>query len=168
MRVPGPLFLAAILVPAPFMLGAALIDAPILLLNTSPSEPVGIYRRVSAEPTVGALIAFRPPASARSYLRIKDSTRPPASFLKTVAAAEGALACGGADLRLDGRSLGPIAVLDQAGRALPRWNGCRRLASGEYFVFSDRIPNSFDSRYYGSVRRDEILGVYAPLWTTGR
>jgi type IV secretory pathway protease TraF len=34
----------------------------------------------------------------------------------------------------------------------------------EYVVFSNRIPNSFDSRYYGPVHRRDILGVYAPIW----
>ena len=46
---------------------------------------------------------------------------------------------------------------------LPRWNGCRRLHNGEVFVFSDRIPNSFDSRYFGPVNRAEIVGVFRPV-----
>jgi type IV secretory pathway protease TraF len=30
-------------------------------------------------------------------------------------------------------------------------------------MFSDRVPNSFDSRYYGPVQRAAMLGVYVPL-----
>ena len=47
----------------------------------------------------------------------------------------------------------------------PRWRACRRLDAGEFFVFSNRIPNSFDSRYYGPVRREAIVGVFRPIMT---
>lgn len=166
MRVSGALVLAA-LIPAPVALGAALVDAPFVLLNTSPSEPVGLYRRVAAEPAPGALIAFRPPLAAMSYLRLAQPGRARGSILKGVAAGEGALACADVVLSVDGRALGAVADRDRGGRTLPRWRGCKRLEAGEYLVFSGRIPNSFDSRYYGAVRRSEILGVYAPVWTWG-
>ncbi len=39
------------------------------------------------------------------------------------------------------------------------------MASDEYFVFSDRVPNSFDSRYFGPISRAAIIGVYRPLFT---
>ena len=48
-------------------------------------------------------------------------------------------------------------------RTLPVWRGCRALRRGEFFVFSNRIPNSFDSRYYGPVTQAQILGVFQPL-----
>jgi conjugative transfer signal peptidase TraF len=166
MRVSGLLVLAA-LIPAPLAAGAALLDAPLVLLNTSPSEPFGLYRRVTAAPAPGVLIAFRPPQAAMGYLRIALPGRARGSILKAVAAGEGTRVCADAQLVVEGRVLGPIAAHDRAGRPLPRWRGCRRLSAGEYVVFSDRIPNSFDSRYYGPVGAADILGVYAPLWTWG-
>lgn len=166
MRAHGLLVLAA-LIPAPLALGSLWLTAPVMLLNTSPSEPIGLYRRIWAAPAPGRLIAFQPPPQGRAYRR-KIQARPArGSILKTIVAGEGAKVCAGARLSVDGRVLGPIAARDRAGRVLPHWRGCRRLAAGEYLVFSDRIPNSFDSRYYGPVRRGEILGVYAPLWTPG-
>jgi conjugative transfer signal peptidase TraF len=166
MRVSAALVLAA-LIPAPLALGSALLDAPLVLLNTSPSEPVGLYRRAAAQPAPGALIAFRPPPAAMLYLRHAQPGRARGSILKTVAAGQGALACADDGLSIDGRALGAIADRDRAGRRLPHWRGCRRLGAGEYVVFSGRIPNSFDSRYYGPVRASEVLGVYAPIWTWG-
>lgn len=166
MRISGVLVLAA-LIPAPVALGSALLDAPLVLLNTSPSEPVGLYRRVAAEPAPGALIAFRPPPAAMPYLRLAQPGRARGSILKGVAGGEGALVCADVVLSVDGRALGAIADHDRGGRRLPRWRGCRRLGAGEFVVFSGRIPNSFDSRYYGLVRTSEILGVYAPIWTRG-
>jgi len=166
MRTHGLLVLAA-LIPAPLALGSLWLAAPVVLLNTSPSEPVGLYRRIPAAPAPGRLIAFQPPPQGQAYLRTAQARRGRGSILKTIVAGEGAQACAGARLSVDGIVLGPIAARDRVGRALPHWRGCRRLAAGEYLVFSDRIPNSFDSRYYGPVRRGEILGVYAPVWTPG-
>ncbi|PLR09262.1 conjugal transfer protein [Caulobacter flavus] len=163
MRISGLLVLAA-LIPAPLAVGAVFLDAPLVVLNTSPSEPIGLYRRVAAQPQTGDLIAFRPPQTAMAYLRRSQPGRARGSILKGVAAGAGAQVCASERLVVEGRVLGPIAARDRAGRLLPRWRGCRRLVAGEYVVFSNRIPNSFDSRYYGPVHRRDILGVYAPIW----
>jgi len=45
------------------------------------------------------------------------------------------------------------------------WRGSRALGSDEFFVFSSRIPNSFDSRCYGPIDRSQIESVRAPLIT---
>ena len=54
------------------------------------------------------------------------------------------------------RAMAPIATRDRQGRALPRWQGCRRMTQDELFVFSARVPNSFDSRYYGPVHQQPM------------
>ena len=60
----------------------------------------------------------------------------------------------------------PVLAQDPSGKLLPQWRGCRALLKGEFFVFSNRIPNSFDSRYYGPVKVDQIMGVFEPVATT--
>jgi type IV secretory pathway protease TraF len=39
------------------------------------------------------------------------------------------------------------------------------LAHDEFFVFSNRIPNSFDSRCYGPLHRQQIEAVRRALMT---
>ena len=86
-----------------------------------------------------------------------------------VAAAQGDLVCArGGVLAINGLPIAPIYARDPRGRALPQWNGCRRLRPAEYFVYSDRIPNSFDSRYFGPVRASGVLGVAHPVWLETR
>jgi conjugative transfer signal peptidase TraF len=161
MRAPGPLLLSALLA-ASLGLAAYRPAAPALLLNTTPSEPLGLYHRIDTPIRPGVRIAFRPPAAARAFLNHTGQGR--VSLLKTVVAGPGAVACvEGAVLVVDGRRLGSVAARDRSGRALPHWSGCRRLAADEHLVFSSAIPNSFDSRYYGPIRQAEILGVYAPM-----
>lgn len=152
------------LIPLPIGLAQALIPAPAILINTSASEPPGLYVLSAAKPAVGGIIAFRPPPAAWPYVGVALPERARTSILKTIRAGEGDLVCArGQELAINGERVASIARQDRRGRALPRWTGCGRLGRDEYFVFSARIPNSFDSRYYGPVRRNEVIGVYRRL-----
>jgi type IV secretory pathway protease TraF len=69
---------------------------------------------------------------------------------------------------IEGQVMAPVAVRHRRGALLPQWKGCRRLGGGEWFAYSDRVPNSFDSRYYGPIRSDQVIAVYRPLWVDAR
>jgi conjugative transfer signal peptidase TraF len=154
----------AALIPAPIALAQAATSAPVILINDSPSEPTGLYIHAPDEPAVGRIIAFRPPPGAWPYVGQAMPERARTSILKTIRAGEGDVVCArDQQLTINGARLASIARVDRRGRALPQWAGCRRLAQGEFFVFSARIPNSFDSRYYGPVRPSDVIGVYRPL-----
>jgi len=138
---------------------------PLFLINTSPSEPKGLYVRSPLSPDVGRLVAFHVPPAGRAYVAAHMPQIGKGGVLKALVGGPGSQLC--ADdgvLRLDGRALGPIHARDRAGRALPQWRGCRMLRPGEYAVFSGRITNSLDSRYYGPVRDADLIGVFEPLW----
>ena len=80
-------------------------------------------------------------------------------------AGEGAIALLLAIL-LNGRSIAPMPpAKDTAGRPLPIWRACRMLGRDEFFVFSNRIPNSFDSRCYGPIQRAQIFCVRLAIIT---
>ncbi len=137
---------------------------PMLLWNRTESEPLGLYARTGRAPGVGSLIAFPAPAAAFPYADGHMGYLRRVPILKHVAAVSGDQVCTAHDrLAINGRVRAPILRQDRRGAALPRWDGCRRLRDGEVFVFSDRIPNSFDSRYFGPVNRAEIVGVFRPL-----
>lgn len=146
-------------------LAAAGGAGPLLLWNRTASEPEGLYLRHAGPVTVGALIAFPAPSAAFPYADGHLAYLRRVPILKHVAAVAGDQVCTANDrLEINGRVRATILLQDRRGVALPRWDGCRRLGDGEVFVFSDRIPNSFDSRYYGPVRAQQVLGVYRPLW----
>jgi conjugative transfer signal peptidase TraF len=141
---------------------------PIFLLNTTPSERPGLYIQTPGPVSVGRLVAFNAPAAAFPYADRRLGYLRHTTLLKAVAAGPGDVVCARTGrLRINGHDRASIAVRDRFGVALPRWSGCRRLGANEFFVFSDRVPNSFDSRYFGPVDRSSIVGVYRPVFENG-
>lgn len=146
---------------------AAAVPKPSLLWNTTDSEPRGLYVRTPEAPGLGRIVAFNAPASAFPYADERMSYLHRVPILKEIAATAGDEVCTlNGELRINGRRVAPVLAHDRRGRALPRWQGCRRLGRGELFVHSARIPNSFDSRYFGPILSREVLGVFRPLVTT--
>ena len=137
---------------------------PVVLFNATPSEPPGLYAASLAPVRVGELIAFKAPAAAFPYADRKLGYLRHTLMLKGVAAGSGDRVCAATNrLVINGQDRASIAAADGEGRALPRWLGCRQLGPDELFVFSARVPNSFDSRYFGPVSRTAVIGVFQPL-----
>lgn len=132
---------------------------PLALVNESPSQPRGVYvRRPDRSPTRGAVVAVRQPPGSRIYLSGLGAPEG-MPLLKRVAAVSGDVVC---------HDRGRTAVMgfevlvmtqDRRGTALPVWSACRRLEGDEIFLLGD-TASSFDSRYFGPVRRTDVLGVY--------
>ncbi|TIW83107.1 MAG: S26 family signal peptidase, partial [Mesorhizobium sp.] len=55
--------------------------------------------------------------------------------------------------------------IDAEGRPLPWWNGCRALGDNEVFLLGSDKNRSFDSRYFGPVPTQNVIGRLVPLWT---
>jgi conjugative transfer signal peptidase TraF len=139
-----------------------------IVIDTSPSVAPGLDLRSSAAPAVGQLVEFCIPVSARSYIRSRTGRDGQDWYiLKPIAAGPGdRVDTSTGELRINGCFVAPMPPMrDGFGNLLPRWTENRMLGRDEYFVFSDRIPNSFDSRCYGPVKRDEIESVRRSLIT---
>jgi conjugative transfer signal peptidase TraF len=141
------------------------VSQRLVLFNPTPSEPIGLYVRAQGPVRTGRLVAFSAPPAAFPYADRQLSYLHHVPLLKAVAAGPGDRVCTSTGrLVINGRDRAPIAVVDGEGRALPHWRGCRALGPAEVFVFSARVPNSFDSRYFGPVPTASILGVYTPVF----
>jgi type IV secretory pathway protease TraF len=145
--------------------GCALMQSsPLLIYNGSASAPVGFYARRAADPFVGSYVTVRASAVAPAYAAVRSFDGPRNWFIKRVAARGGARVCAhGEIVEVNTFSIRRSAK-DSAGRRLPAWRGCRTLAADEYFLLGESA-DSFDSRYWGPVRRHMIEGVWTPLWT---
>ena len=146
--------------------------------NETPSERIGIY--FLSPGFVGRVdekIAFIPTKKQRQfmldrqYIALRNIV-----LIKTVAGIEGQNVCVSADnlsknvgekiVHINSISA-PISVNDSKGRSLISVlkDGCTRLATDHFFVIGSNSPYSYDSRYFGTVEREQILGTVKPVWT---
>jgi type IV secretory pathway protease TraF len=154
------------------MMGFGLVSTAVnragryVLWNDTPSEPEGLYVRVFRAPAVGQMATFMAPPAAAGYVAQHLRYLHDTPILKQLAAGPGSFVCTTSGrLMIDGGKDAPIFAQDRRGARLPHWSGCRRLGGGEWFAYSGRAPNSFDSRYYGPLRTDQLIAIYRPVWT---
>jgi conjugative transfer signal peptidase TraF len=139
-----------------------------VVINTSPSVAPGLYVRSAIKPAVGQIVDFCIPEHAKHY--VQDRTGEACDdwyILKPIAAGPGdRVDTTGEWLVINGHKTAPMPPpKDSAGRPLPVWRQSRVLGADEFFVFSNRIANSFDSRCYGPIARNQIDSVRRPLMT---
>lgn len=133
------------------------------LINESPSLPRGFYLRTGAAIAPGSIVAVPQPWAARPYLA-RLGMPGGVLLLKRVAAVGGDRVCAvDGVIRTPGRQATALER-DRRGSVLPVWRACRVLAAEEVFLLGD-TPGSFDSRYFGPVRRSDVVGVYREVLT---
>lgn len=145
------------------------VHAPHLRLvwNASASLPIGFYRiEPGADMRVGDLALVRPMPALEAFMAERHYVERHVPLLKPVAALAGATVCRmGLRVSIDGRAAVSALPHDRFGRPLPAWSGCRRLTANELFLIAPANPASFDSRYFGPVTRDQMIGRAFPVWT---
>lgn len=143
-------------------------------VNLTPSEPLGLWRIVKSDRPilVGDLVFICPPdtdamseARARGYLRFGLCVGRVAPLIKTVVATSGQVVEIRDDVSIDGRPLrhSRVSRVDGKGREMTPYSG-GVVPPGAVFLHSE-FPGSFDSRYFGPLPIDGILGLAQEVWT---
>lgn len=135
--------------------------------NVTASVPTGLYAiRGKASLHVGERVAVDPPPELEHLLAERGYLPTGVPLLKRVAAVSGQRVCRNARrITIDGQFAGMARASDRRGRPLPAWAGCRTLRRGELFVMSPNAPASFDGRYFGVLRMQNVIGRATPVWT---
>ncbi|MFN7089418.1 MAG: S26 family signal peptidase [Allorhizobium sp.] len=138
-----------------------------LIWNVSASAPVGLYRVVPVDRIeVTDLAVVMPPAELASFLDERRYLPKGLPLLKRVLALGGTEVCrSGTDIIAYGMRYGQARERDSEGRALPVWQGCRRIDESEVFFMNWDAADSFDSRYFGPLPLITVIGRAIPLWT---
>ena len=139
---------------------------PRLIWNATASAPIGLYAvRPIQILFCGELVLAKLPtktarlAARRGYLPMG------VPVVKRIAGLSGDQICAyGQTVWRNGRLLATRLLADSRNRPLPRWQGCRRLGRQDVFLLMAHKRYSFDSRYFGPVRRAAIIGRLVPLW----
>lgn len=141
--------------------------APLFLYPITPSLPPGLYIRTFEPPKVGMIAAFWVPEAAKHYKAlIGEDVHDDFLFMKPIVAGPADHVCQRSPNRalVNRINVAGQATSDQVDRQQPPlWQICRSLAEDEFFMLSTYLPNSFDSRHFGPIRRIQILGIYRRL-----
>lgn len=138
---------------------------PLLVWNASASAPVGLYLVTSPHDIrAGEMVIAWTPEPARSLAAERRYLPSNVPLVKRVGAVAGDRVCAiGEAIWVNGRHVGARRGVDGAGRPMPAWTGCHELIAGEYFLLMESA-NSFDGRYFGATRREDLVGRAVLLW----
>ncbi len=131
----------------------------VVIYNASPSMPQGIYVRMHSPIVRHSIVTVRARDVALNYAAARRFTDADDRFLKRVAALDGDVVCAfGPRVTINHELTLQRRTMDNVGRALPTWSGCRRL-NGQIFLIGD-TADSFDGRYWGPVASELVEGVW--------
>jgi conjugative transfer signal peptidase TraF len=144
-----------------------------ILINTTPSLPLGLY--ITSSDRGARLAAFCPPepygtfAISRGYRTAGTCADGAKPLMKPIIAVAGdTVECSRDGIRVNGERLPNTRPLthDSAGRPLIAWTFGRFIvAPGTVWVASSYHSRSYDSRYFGPIPSDAIVGHVRPLLT---
>ncbi|RWC64190.1 S26 family signal peptidase [Mesorhizobium sp.] len=138
-----------------------------LIWNASASAPIGFYRiDVDGPFEVTDLVAVDVPEPLAAFLAERGYLPRGVPPLKRILGVSGQIVCrSNLTITVDGIEVGAALERDRAGRNLPVWQGCRRIAAGEIFLMNWQVRDSLDGRYFGLLSTSQIIGRAVPLWT---
>lgn len=134
--------------------------APKLIYNKTTSAPIGWYAVESKRPLKrNDLVAAFAPAEARKLAADRGYLPEHVPLIKTVWAIGGERVChDGLSVRVPNRPDISAHGQDGLGRAMPVISGCYTLNADEVFLVSLDVQTSWDSRYFGGVSEELIIG----------
>jgi conjugative transfer signal peptidase TraF len=152
------------------MASLALPERRPLIWNITHSVPTGLYWvSDKGNLSVGDRVAIEPTPDVRKLLAERGYLPLGVPLLKRVGASAGQTICrDGYDLTIDGKLAALVRKQDRAGRPMPVWTGCIVLGEDEVFLLNPAQPDSFDSRYFGPLSAENVIGKTHPIWTDER
>ena len=145
-----------------------------VVYNPSDSVPVGWYRIESADSlprplSVGSIVLARLPGDVAALAAQRGYLPAHIPLLKRVGALAPQHVCiVGGVVQIDGVPAAAVLPTDRMGRLLPSWPQCRRLHPSELFLLNTTNPASCDSRYFGPIAADAVIGVAQPIYLEKR
>ena len=134
---------------------------PRVFYNPSPSAAIGWYKlRRDLPINIDSKVAAFAPEWARKLADERQYLPYDYPLIKSVLAVEGDVICyHETSVSVPKSPDIPLRSQDSLGRDMPVQSGCHILQLDEYFIASHDVQDGFDSRYFGPVRKDQLLGV---------
>jgi len=151
------------------LISALFIPKYRIIINPSNSLPKGLYLHTpfkNSEIKIQTILYFSLDSSLKLMLKDRLWFPQDIPLMKKVYALPGdSITFDGKEVFINGKLFGLRLDKDSEGKKIP-WliEGTIVLLNNQYFVGSSRL-DSFDSRYFGPVQKEQILGICYPLWT---
>lgn len=146
------------------MFGAILINN--FTLNVSNSLPRGIYKtyKIERDIRVGDIVVFKPTQDIKVMLSKYQSIKLVPLLMKQVIGISGDEFTYQENKVIKNKKevIGYIREKDFSNNLLPHY-GEVKLLNDEFYVIGTH-PNSFDSKYYGAIKREDILKFAKPIF----
>lgn len=163
-----PLIVTAAALVGLAVLGPAWRSTEIIIVrNLSPSLPPGFYLvQPSHSVSLGEIAVFRLPRDVLKKVGGRRWLAHPPLLIKPTAGVTGTRVCHESSaIWINGVRVGPTLLTDSDGLELPQIRGCYRIRRGWFLPLSNRIPNSFDGRYFGALPPSLLIGRAIPILT---
>lgn len=127
---------------------------------TTPSVPKGFYFVCPAKKINRYdIIEFLPPDNILNFIKTNHWVPKNGLVIKYAFALPHDHVCiRNQTIWINGNKIGPIHKFYAKNKRLPQIKLCRTLTNNEYLFLSTKNERSFDSRYFGVVTADRILG----------
>jgi len=146
--------LAASLIGLSSLLGSA----DILIWNRTASAPIGLYWKNDGPLTLNGWAVVSPKSPAAIWASEHGFAGTDWPLIKRVRGLARDTVCrDGSRILINGAEAAQALERDEAGRNLPRWQGCWTLGAHEVFLLNDH-PRSLDGRYFGVTNLNDIGG----------
>ena len=136
-----------------------------LTYQVSISMPKGFYLIVPAKHIKrNDVVIFYPPPKIKTFLVQHKWIPNSAIMMKHVIGMPGDMVCKKNNaLFVNNKYFGPVLTYYAPHKKLPNEPFCGKLKKQEYLLLSARIKRSFDCRYFGPVKRQQIIGKVIKL-----
>jgi len=131
-----------------------------IVYQHSLSMPMGYYFIYpTSKYSLNDTILIEPDVKTMNLLLARRYLLKKSPLLKVIKATKGDLVCYQKEqVLVNETETYPLYSEDKKGNLLPRISFCSKLKQGEYFVIGVSSKYSFDSRYFGLIGRNQILG----------
>jgi conjugative transfer signal peptidase TraF len=126
--------------------------------TTSMPEGWYLYYPITKKLKLGDVVLFNPPKFAEKIMIKHNWIGPNMPMMKHVMAVPGDFVCiKNNAVYIQHKKIGPVYMDYAKRKALPHLHLCGILPDNEFMLMSTLIPNSFDSRYFGPIKRNKIF-----------
>ena len=137
-------------------------------IQITDSMPKGLYYKKNLDKImIGDIAVFSPPDNAKQiiYERGWLLKNLECNLMKPVVAIENdvvkiSITDG---LLINNKYFGPVKSYDSKGLPLTVFQGQRKIQKEEFFFASSYCPNSFDSRHFGPIKKNALIGIAEPF-----